>query len=240
MLATQRGAKKLIEVSHAQAAAFEAAGVVDIPTTNPEIDPNLSVLTKGGVLGRENALIGDLLAFLADRLKVQLRDAGKRHDLVDAVFAPNPVTQEVDDDLVRIVARVEALDHFLRAEDGANLLAGYKRAANILRAEEKKEPGLAEGLKGETVNAALLEEAAEKALYAALESAAPAARAAVEKERFADAMKALAALRAPLDRFFEEVLVNAEKPMLRRNRLLLLSAIRDALSAVADFSKIEG
>mgnify|MGYP000275619830 CR=1 FL=1 len=175
----------------------------------------------------------DLLAFLADRLKVQLRDQGKRHDLVDAVFALG------DDDLVRIVARVEALDAFLKTEDGANLLAGYKRAANILSAEEKKGKWSAEEAEGQ-VDAKLLAEPAEKALHEALEKALPAARAAVEKEGFAAAMKALAGLRAPVDGFFEKVLVNAPEAEVRRNRLLLLSRFREALSAVADFSKIEG
>jgi glycyl-tRNA synthetase beta chain len=176
----------------------------------------------------------DVVAFLADRLKVQLRDQGKRHDLVDAVFALG------DDDLVRIVARVEALDAFLKTEDGANLLAGYKRAANILSAEEKKGKGLSEADLKAGLDAKLLAEPAEKSLYEALEKALPAARAAVEKEDFAAAMKALSGLRAPVDAFFEKVLVNAEDPMLRRNRLLLLSRLREALSAVADFSKIEG
>ncbi|GAN00207.1 glycyl-tRNA synthetase beta chain [alpha proteobacterium U9-1i] len=174
-----------------------------------------------------------LLAFLADRLKVQLRDQGKRHDLVDAVFALG------DDDLVRIVARVEALDAFLKSQDGANLLAGYKRAANILAAEEKKGKWSAAEATGD-VDASKLIEAAEKALHAALESAIPTARSAVEREDFAVAMKALSGLRAPVDAFFEGVLVNADDANLRRNRLLLLSRLREALSAVADFSKIEG
>jgi glycyl-tRNA synthetase beta chain len=178
--------------------------------------------------------IGELRAFLADRLKIQLRDQGKRHDLVDAVFALG------DDDLVRIVARVEALDAFLRTEDGANLLAGYKRAANILAAEEKKGKGLSDADLKAGLDAKLLAEPAEKALYAALESAIPTARSAVEKEDFAAAMKALSGLRAPVDFFFDKVLVNAEDAMLRRNRLLLLSRLREALSAVADFSKIGG
>ncbi|MGE0530008.1 MAG: glycine--tRNA ligase subunit beta [Hyphomonadaceae bacterium] len=184
-------------------------------------------------MSKARSAAADLLAFLADRLKVQLRDQGKRHDLVDAVFALG------DDDLVRIVARVEALDAFLKTEDGANLLAGYKRAANILAAEEKKGKWSAEEAKGQ-VDASKLAEPAEKALYEALEKALPAARAAVEKEDFAAAMKALSGLRAPVDAFFEKVLVNAEDPMLRRNRLLLLSRLREALSQVADFSKIEG
>lgn len=182
----------------------------------------------------EARVVDDLLAFLADRLKVQLRDQGKRHDLVDAVFALG------DDDLVRIVARVEALDVFLRTEDGANLLAGYKRAANILAAEERKGKGLSEADLAAAIDAKLLSEPAEKALYDALEKALPAARAAVEKEEFGQAMKALAGLRSPVDAFFDKVLVNAPEEQVRRNRLLLLSRFREALSAVADFSKIEG
>ncbi|MES1158492.1 MAG: glycine--tRNA ligase subunit beta [Terricaulis silvestris] len=176
----------------------------------------------------------DFVAFLADRLKVQLREQGKRHDLVDAVFALG------DDDLVRIVARVEALDAFLKTEDGANLLAGYKRAANILAAEEKKGRGLSEQDAAAGVQAALLKEPAELALATALAKAAPAAQKAVSTEDFAGAMSALSALRAPVDGFFEAVLVNADDNLLRRNRLLLLRDIRDALHAVADFSKIEG
>ncbi len=233
-LAIQLGSKKLIEVSGQQNEAFAAAGRIDIAVTDPEIDSNLSVLTKGGKRADEDALVASLLAFLADRLKVQLRDQGKRHDLVDAVFALG------DDDLVRIVARVEALDAFLKTEDGANLLAGYKRAANILAAEEKKGKGLTEVDAKAGLDVSKLTEPAEKALFEALEKALPAARAAVEKEEFAAAMKALSGLRAPVDAFFEKVLVNADDPLLRRNRLLLLSRLREALSAVADFSKIEG
>jgi glycyl-tRNA synthetase beta chain len=180
------------------------------------------------------SLVEALAAFLADRLKVQLREQGKRHDLVDAVFALG------DDDLVRIVARVEALDAFLRTENGANLLAGYKRAANILAAEEKRGKGLSEADVAGGLDTSLLNEPAEKSLHNALEKALPAARAAVEKEDFAAAMKALAALRAPVDAFFDKVLVNAPEEEVRRNRLLLLSRFREALSEVADFSKIEG
>jgi glycyl-tRNA synthetase beta chain len=175
----------------------------------------------------------DLPAFLADRLKVQLREQGKRHDLVDAVFSLG------DGDLVRIVARVEALDAFLKTEAGANLLAGYKRAANILSAEEKKGKWGAEEAQG-AVDVSTLAEPAEKALHAALEAAIPKARAAVEQEDFAAAMSALAGLRAPVDAFFDQVLVNAPEEHLRRNRLLLLTRFREALSAVADFSKVEG
>lgn len=170
-----------------------------------------------------------LLAFFADRLKVMLREQGKRHDLVDAVFALG------DDDLVRIVARVEALDGFLTTEDGANLLAGYKRATNILKAEEKKgalPTGAAERLPGAP--------AEEAALIADLASAAPKVDAALKAEDFAGAMRELAALRAPVDAFFDKVLVNADDAAERANRLKLLVEVRDAMGRVADFSQISG
>jgi glycyl-tRNA synthetase beta chain len=181
-----------------------------------------------------------LFDFLADRLKVQMRERGIGHDRIAAAMQEVVFgTVAIVDDLVLIVERAEALDAFLKTEDGANLLAGYKRAANILAAEEKKNKWSAEEAKGQ-VDAAKLAEPAEKTLYAALEKALPAARAAVEKEEFAAAMKALSGLRAPVDAFFDKVMVNADDAMLRRNRLLLLSRLREALSAVADFSKIEG
>jgi glycyl-tRNA synthetase beta chain len=177
-----------------------------------------------------------LLSFFADRLKVQLRDQGKRHDLVDAVFALG------DDDLVRIVARVDALEAFLKTEDGANLLTGYRRAANILKAEEKKDANLAARLaKGlAALNREKLTLPAERDLLNAVNEAGPAARKAVGAERFEEAMAALAKLRAPVDRFFDEVLVNDKDDTLRLNRLLLLAQIREALHGVADFSRIEG
>jgi len=202
------------------------------------LDEYASALTKAGAseanVRRALADIADLVAFLADRLKVQLRDQGKRHDLVDAVFALG------DDDLVRIVARVEALDAFLRTEDGANLLAGYKRAANILRAEEKKNSDLSTALQKHEFDSAQLKEVEEKSLSDALDAAHAKAKSAVESEDFAGAMRALATLRAPVDKFFDEVLVNAPEENLRMNRLKLLTRMRDALHAVADFSKIEG
>ncbi|HRE44084.1 MAG TPA: glycine--tRNA ligase subunit beta [Terricaulis sp.] len=223
------------------------AGVLSEVAGTPEFDefvqqlamdkkrPQTAAELYGSARSAEYAAqVDDILAFLADRLKVQLRDQGKRHDLVDAVFALG------DDDLVRIVARVEALDAFLKTEDGKNLLAGYKRAANILAAEEKKGKGLSDSDISAGLDVSKLTEAAEKALHAALESALPTARSAVEGEDFAAAMKALSGLRAPVDDFFEKVLVNAEDPLLRRNRLLLLTRLREALSQVADFSKIEG
>ena len=174
----------------------------------------------------------DLLSFFADRLKVYLRDRGARHDLVDAVFA-----LEGQDDLVLIVKRVEALSDFLGTEDGANLLAGYKRATNILRIEEKKD---GEGAFNAAPDDKLFAQDEEKALAAAIATATAAAKAAVEKEDFAAAMSALASLRAPVDAFFDKVTVNADEADIRANRLKLLAQIRAALHEVADFSKVEG
>jgi glycyl-tRNA synthetase beta chain len=172
---------------------------------------------------------GDLPAFFADRLKVSLRDQGKRHDLVDAVFALG------DDDLVRIVSRVEALDGFLKTEDGANLLAGYKRASNILKAEEKK--GALPAGEATPLAGAPGEEAA---LLSALTAAAPKLDAALKAEDFAAAMTALAALRAPVDMFFDKVLVNSDVAAERDNRLKLLGQVRDLMGRVADFSQVSG
>jgi glycyl-tRNA synthetase beta chain len=180
-----------------------------------------------GWLAREEQ---DILTFFADRLKVLLRDQGKRHDLVDAVFALG------DDDLVRIVARVEALDAFLATDDGANLLAGYKRATNILRAEEKKGPlptGMVQlGLAGQ------VEE--EAALAMAVQAATVAVESLLAAEDFAGAMAALARLRGPVDAFFDKVLVNSDVPAERENRLKLLGQVRDLVGRVADFSLIAG
>jgi len=171
----------------------------------------------------------NLLAFFADRLKVLLRDQGQRHDLVDAVFALG------DDDLVRIVRRVEALDAFLGTDDGANLLAGYKRASNILKAEARK-GDLPSGPAAELPGAP----AEETALVAALHAAGPRVEAALQAEDFAAAMAALAALRGPVDAFFEAVLVNSEAPAERDNRLRLLGQVRDLTGRVADFGQISG
>jgi glycyl-tRNA synthetase beta chain len=176
-------------------------------------------------------LPGDLLAFFADRLKVQLRDQGARHDLVDAVFS-----LDGQDDLLMVVRRVEALGKFLDTEDGEHLLVGYRRAANILRDEEKKSKARYDG----PVDPALLTEPEEKALAAAIDEAIPAATRAVEAEDFGAAMSALAKLRGPVDAFFDKVLVNAPDPAVRANRLRLLNRIREATLAVADFSRIAG
>ena len=175
----------------------------------------------------------EIVGFFADRLKVQLREDGKRHDLVDAVFALG------DDDLVRIVARVEALDGFLKTEDGANLLAGYKRAANIVKAEAKKHPGEAESYAG-PVDQTLLVADEETALAVALARMKPELRSHLQAEQFEQAMSALAALRGPVDAFFERVLVNADDAALRENRLRLLSQVQRDMAQVADFSQIAG
>jgi glycyl-tRNA synthetase beta chain len=176
--------------------------------------------------------LGDLLSFFADRLKQVLRDQGKRHDLIDAVFALG------EDDLVLIVKRVEALGAFLETEDGATLLAGYKRAANILKAEEKKS-ALPENL---SVDPSLVAKgpAAEQALWKAVTAAEAALETPLAKEDFAGAMRVLSGLRTPVDAFFEGVMVNDSDAAVRANRLALLVAVRDALHKVADFSKIEG
>ncbi|MBS0267759.1 MAG: glycine--tRNA ligase subunit beta [Proteobacteria bacterium] len=176
-------------------------------------------------------IASDLLTFFADRLKVFLKDQGKRHDLIDAVFSLGG-----QDDLALIVRRVEALDGFLKTEDGTNLLAGVKRAANILSIEEKKDKKSYAG----TYDLALLTEKEETALAAAIEAVKQDTVAAIQVENFAGAMRALSELRAPVDRFFDKILVNAEDPKIRENRLRLLSEIRAATLTVADFSKISG
>lgn len=173
----------------------------------------------------------DLLSFFADRLKVFLRDQGKRHDLIDAVFALGG-----QDDLALIVRRVEALDAFLKTDDGANLLAGVKRAANILAIEEKKDKKSYAG----PYDLKLITEKEETALAAAIEATKQDTVAAINVENFAGAMRALSELRAPVDAFFEKILVNADDPKIRENRLRLLSEIRAATQTVADFSKISG
>ncbi len=196
-----------------------------------------------------------LLDFFADRLKVQQREAGVRHDLIDAVFALGG-----EDDLVRLLARVHALQAFVTTEDGKNLLAGYKRAANILKKEAPSAPsplrgeGRGEGLPSSAAPGTAphpdplpagereqyAPEPAEAALQAALDSAEPRATAAIAAEDFAAAMAALASLRAPIDAFFDSVIVNDPDPAKRSARLALLERVRAAVHNVADFSKIEG
>ncbi|MCB8820297.1 glycine--tRNA ligase subunit beta [Microvirga rosea] len=180
------------------------------------------------------SVVPDLLSFFADRLKVYLRDQGARHDLIDAVFA-----LEGQDDLLMIVRRVEALGRFLDTEDGKNLLAGFRRAANILRIEEKKDGRAYDA----APNRSLIQERGqpeEQVLLQVLEDASSQARDYVKREDFEGAMRALAALRPAVDTFFDKVTVNAEDSELRENRLRLLNALRDATRTVADFSRIEG
>lgn len=196
---------------------------------------------------------GDLLDFFADRLKVQQKEAGVRHDLIDAVFALGD-----EDDLVRLLARVKALQNFVTTDDGANLLAGYKRAANILKKEAGEvgqsqtgeedpgaaldDPDVAEAIRvhEEAFPSAYEREPAEAALIAALDAAGPRADAAITAEDYEGAMSALATLRAPIDAFFDSVTVNAAEPEKRAARLALLQRIYDAVHKVADFSRIAG
>ncbi len=185
------------------------------------------------------------MSFFSERLKVYLRERGARYDLIDAVFAlPG------QDDLLLIVSRVEALGRFLDTEDGTDLLAGYRRAANILRAEEKNDrPGAFDG----ACDTSLLQELAEKQLWSVIQSVSAGTRhhLALASERigrpeyaqqtpFEDAMKCLSSLRPPVDDFFEHVTVNADDSRLRLNRLRLLNVLRSAMHGVADFSKIAG
>ncbi|MBM3560886.1 MAG: glycine--tRNA ligase subunit beta, partial [Alphaproteobacteria bacterium] len=188
-------------------------------------------------------LTAELLDFFADRLKVQQRESGIGHDRISAVFArsarqvlehdgvPIPV------DLVRVVKLVKALDTFLKGEDGANLLIAYRRAANIVRAEEKKDGRVYEGA---TYDATIATAAEEKALFAVLETARAALPSLLAAERFAEAMTALAALRAPVDAFFDKVTVNVDDNDQRANRLCLLAFIQGVMREVADFAQIEG
>ncbi|CAO4153655.1 Glycine--tRNA ligase beta subunit [Methylorubrum aminovorans] len=194
---------------------------------------SLASLLNGRFASESAERTADLLAFFADRLKVYLRDQGARHDLIDAVFAlPG------QDDLLLVVRRVEALGAFLSTDDGKNLLAGYKRAANILRIEEKKDGHAYDAAPDAALAASGQPE--EQALAEALAAARQEASAAIAAEDFSGAMRALSHLRAPVDAFFETVTVNADDPALRRNRLLLLNALRAATREVADFSRIEG
>ena len=177
----------------------------------------------------------DLMAFFAERLKVQMREKGVRHDVVDAVLAVGN-----EDDLVRLLARVEAVQAFVATDAGRNLLTAYGRAANIVRAEEKKDKALAAAIAA-APDAALLEQSEEKAVFAGLTEVKAAISSALQAENFSGAMTALSGLRMPLDAFFDKVTVNVQdKPALRLNRLKLLNQIRATMDRVADFSKIEG
>ncbi|WP_407166336.1 glycine--tRNA ligase subunit beta [Bradyrhizobium sp. ORS 111] len=212
-----------------------ALGVIRLIVENTLRLPILNT-AKSALLGLPakadaEALPNDLLAFFADRLKVQLRDQGARHDLVDAVFSLGG-----QDDLLLVVRRVEALGKFLDSDDGKNLLAGTKRASNILAIEEKRDKRTFDG----APDAALYKLDEEKALAKAIAEAKSEASAAVAKEDFAAAMSAMAKLRPAVDAFFDKVKVNDDDPKVRENRLKLLNEIRAATRAVADFSRIEG
>ena len=205
-----------------------ALGVIRIAIDNKLRVPLKDVFLKAS---KKFSAGSDLLAFFADRLKVQLREQGARHDLVDAVFSLSG-----QDDLLMVVVRVEALGKFLDSDDGKNLLAGYKRATNIIRIEEKKDKR--EYTDAPDVKRYQLPE--EKALAEAIDVVKKEASAAVGKEDFAAAMRAMAKLRPRVDAFFDKVTVNVDDKSLRENRLKLLNEIREATRAVADFSKIEG
>lgn len=210
--------KKDFEFADAQ--NFALVGRQDIPANSHPLS---------GTHASFSAQRTDLLSFFQDRLKVYLRDLGARHDLIDAVLTPDA------DDLLMVARRVEALTAFVTSEEGLNLLAGTKRATQLLAAEEKKGTQVAA-----TVDPALLKLDAEKALFAAVTQASTEASAAIAGEDFRSAMEALSKLRGPVDQFFADVLVNDDDPAIRANRLALLGLIRAATGTVADFSKISG
>ena len=212
-----------------------ALGVIRLIVENtlrlPVLKEAKSAMAGLSIKADAEKLPNDLLAFFADRLKVQLRDQGARHDLVDAVFSLGG-----QDDLLLVVRRVEALGKFLDTDDGKNLLAGTKRASNILSLEEKKDKRTFDG----APDAGLYNLPEEKALASAIDQVKSEAGAAVAREDFATAMGAMAKLRPAVDAFFDKVKVNDDEPKVRENRLKLLNEIRAATRAVADFSKIEG
>jgi glycyl-tRNA synthetase beta chain len=208
-----------------------ALGVIRLVIDNELRMPLLHTFELAQGNKKDDPASKDLLGFFAERLKVYLKDKGARHDLIDAIFSlPG------QDDLALIVKRVEALTEFLKTDDGANLLAGVKRAQNILSIEEKKDKVSHTG----DYDAALLQVDEEKALAAAIDKVKDDTVSALAVENFAGSMRALAELRAPVDAFFDKVTVNAEDPALRLNRLHLLSQIRAATLNVADFTKIAG
>jgi glycyl-tRNA synthetase beta chain len=228
---TDKGQRRFESVQEAMRQHAEFLGLTgrDIVIQPQTVQAHGLALSLDEVSSLLSAASNDLLAFFADRLKVLLRDQGKRHDLVDAVFALG------DDDIVRIVDRVEALDAFLKTDDGANLLAGYRRATNILKAEEKKGV-LPTGL------AALRDDAPaeERALINVLAEVLPKVATHLQAEQFSEAMSVLSSLRGPVDAFFDKVLVNADDAAVRESRLRLLTQVRDAMGQVADFSLIAG
>jgi glycyl-tRNA synthetase beta chain len=212
--ALRRAALGVIRIVLDNALRLKLLGIVDAAQKNP-------------------AAASDLLSFFADRLKVQLREQGARHDLVDAVLAQHG---EGSDDLLLIVRRVEALGKFLGSDDGKSLLAGVKRASNILRIEEKKDGTTYHG----RPDPRLYLQPEERELAAAIHAAKEESAKAVMREDFEGAMAVIAKLRPYVDAFFDKVTVNVEMADRRENRLKLLNEIREATRAVADFSRIEG
>jgi glycyl-tRNA synthetase beta chain len=218
-----------------------AQGVIRVILENELRLPLRDVFHAAARLGRvgdqntmdEANVVEALLGFLADRLKVHLRERGVRHDLIAAVFALG------EDDLVRLLARVEAISQFLGTEDGANLLIAYRRAANIVAIEQRRGGWTPGG-----VSSGALRQPEETALAACFEQLSwefgEPCRRALEREDFATEMTELARLRQPVDAFFDKVTVNTDDPRLRENRLRLLARIRDTMNRVADFSQIEG
>ncbi|RLQ87429.1 glycine--tRNA ligase subunit beta [Notoacmeibacter ruber] len=228
MLKTAYREKVSLPISDLQSKFVETLGelsAVSQRATSVLEDQNLNVAPQDWEVERAN----DLLSFFHDRLKVYLRDQGARHDLIDAVITPE------SDDLLLIIRRVQALGNFLGTEEGQNLLAGTKRATNILAKAEH------EGLSfDQAVDPSLFEQDEERALFEALETQEKAAAAAIESEDYEKALTALSQLRQPIDAFFDSVMVNAEIASVRGNRLALLSRIRNATGQMADFSKISG
>jgi len=212
---------------------FAEAVAAYVGQENEAVKEGLNAFDTDGLVATDNLNawhMPDLLAFFADRMKVHLKEQGVRHDLIDAVFALG------EDDLVRILARVEALGDFVATDDGANLLVAYRRAANILKIEEKKDGRSYDGLADETA----LQQEEERSLFTALAEVRAKCTENLSIEDDVAAMTALAELRRPVDTFFDEVTVNIEDVSLRENRLKLLAGIRSVMGDVADFSKIEG
>ena len=214
-----------------------ALGIIRIILENGIRLPLLTAFGKaaelyGAALPTASGAISEsLITFFADRLKVHLRSSGIRHDLIAAVFALGD-----EDDLVRLVSRVEALTRFLETDDGANLLAAHKRASNIVAIEEKKDSIRFDG----AVDPALLTDANESALFESLTTVVAKIQPLLAEEQYDDAMKVLAGLRNPVDKFFDAVTVNADDPVTRQNRLHLLSQIGAAMGEIAEFNQVEG
>jgi glycyl-tRNA synthetase beta chain len=231
--ALRRAALGVIRLITENGVRLGLAGLTEL-ALKLHVDQDLQEVAKGLAAaageGSDYARIG-LGHFLADRLKVALREKGVRHDLIDAIFSAGE-----EDDLVRLLARVDALEGFLNTDDGANLLVAYRRAGNIVRIEEKKDARS----HGGDPDPERFAEPEERALAEALDGAGAATRDKLGAEDFSGAMAGLSQLRGPVDAFFDTVTVNADDPALRENRLRLLSAITATMNSVADFSKIEG